>query len=104
MFIPPCLVSCRLSLYAKQRLDAAVEQAWIDAGFHCVEHRVHDVDQRVGRRDRAIDAPVRERVENRDMTVDGARKVGLAGHVAMMEEADAAVDGMQRPQRMGEER
>jgi hypothetical protein len=59
-------------LHAEQRFDAAVEQARIDTGFHAIEHAVHEVDQRVGRGHRAIDAPVRKRIEDRDMIVDGA--------------------------------
>ncbi len=59
-------------LGVEQRLDAAIQQARIDAGFHSVEHGVHEVDQRVGRGDGTIDAPVREGVEDHDMTIDRA--------------------------------
>src|SRR6516165_8464467 len=87
----------RYNLCAGQRFNAAIEQARVNSGFHFLEHLVHEVDQRIACRDRALDAPIGHRAEDRKMPVDRAGETGMSGQMAMIDVADAAIDRVQRP-------
>jgi hypothetical protein len=45
-----------------------------------------------------------DRIQDGEVVVDGAVEAGLLGHVSVVDEADAPEDGVERPQRMLEER
>src|SRR5882672_2744433 len=88
---------------AEQRFDAAIEQAGVDARLHRIEHGVDESYQSISGRHGAIDMSVGGMVENREMVIDRAAQIGLAGHVAVVDEADPAIERVERPERMFEE-
>src|SRR6516162_5872627 len=87
----------RYNLCAGQRFNAAIEQAGVNSGLHFLEHLVHEVDQRIACRDRALDASIGHRAKDRKMPVDRAGEIGVSGQMAMVDVADAAIDRVQRP-------